>query len=202
MVLFKETLPAITSLALLVPDDDGKKDSRNRLLDKIVRTGILSPLSHFPTPSTYPELATTIVSHVSVLVSHMGIDTVKHLPHLIPLLSAILREPFALSHTEVLITTLHTLRAIMLNAWPRISGHRANVLMGLCLLWKRCMEERGKSGGKDVTEVQSQIKETVAMLDAIMQANDKEGLKETWIKEKTDITEADADTVELFQQEK
>lgn len=201
VMLFKEALPTITSLALLLPNDDSKKDSRNQLLDKIVRQGILSPLAHFPTPSTYPELATVIVSHVPILASDMGIETVKHLRDLVPLLSTILQEPFALSHVSVLLATLHALQSILLNAWPRIPRHRGTILMGLCLLWARCLEERGRGGGPSVVEVQGQIKESVGMLDAIMQANEEEDLKETWEKEKTEMAQSAPGFSELFAEE-
>lgn len=198
VTLFRESLAAVISLALLLPDEDMQKDNRNCLLDTIVRTGILSPLAHFPTPSTYPELATVIVSNSSVLVGHMGIETVKHLPDLIPMLSTILQEPFALSHTKVVIATLHAVQNVISNAWPRIPAHRGNILMGLCLLWGRCVEERGKSGGQSIAEIEAQIKEAVGMLDAIMEASEEEGLHETWEQEKRQVTETAPNCAELF----
>ncbi|KAL6710276.1 CCA tRNA nucleotidyltransferase, mitochondrial [Coniothyrium glycines] len=196
--LFEEALPALTSLALLLPDEDGKKESRNRFLDKIMRTGLLSPLGHFPTPCTYPELATTIVSHVPVVVGHMGIETVKHLPHLIPILGAILQEPFALSHGKMVLATLRAVQSVMLNAWPRIPRHRGAIMMGLGVLWGRCLQERGKSDGQSVAEVQSQVKECVGMLDAIMEAREEEGLAATWQQEKVELAQVGTEYAELF----
>ncbi|KAJ4368121.1 CCA tRNA nucleotidyltransferase, mitochondrial [Neocucurbitaria cava] len=145
VILLKEVFPTLTSLALLLPVDSSKNDNRqthfatsdtrNHFLDKILRDGILSPLSHFPTPSTYPELSTTSLSHLSVLLDHMGIESIKHVANLMPLLSAVLQEPFALSHTELLLATSMALQSVVVNAWPRVSGYRGEMMMGLCLCW-------------------------------------------------------------------
>ncbi|KAE8828583.1 hypothetical protein CFE70_007860 [Pyrenophora teres f. teres 0-1] len=195
--LFKEVLVAVTLLALLLPVDANNGDNREQFLDKILGQGILSPLAHFPTPSSYPELATLIVCHVPVVQGHMGIDTVKHLPDVVPLLSAMLQEPFALSHVPLVDGTLCALQSVMLNAWPRVHNYRANIMMGLCVLWKTCVEEQNKAGGQDVERVKMQVKDTVAMLDAVMQAKE-DGLVDTWKQEKLDVVQAAPGFDDLF----
>ncbi|KAH6882246.1 tRNA nucleotidyltransferase [Alternaria rosae] len=198
VTLFREVFPAIIPLAQLLPTDTSKAHFRERFLDKILREGVLSPLAHFPTPSSYPELATLIMSYVPVLLGHMGIDCVKHLRDLLPLISAILQEPFALSHKPLLLSALKGLQSVLLNAWPRLPGYRGLVMMGICLLWARCVEERKKAGSQDVEEITSQIQESVAMLDSIMQATETDGLAEAWAKEKQDVMQASSGFEELF----
>lgn len=110
VTLLREVFPAVISLALLLPEESSKGDNREVFLDRIVRQGILSPLGHFTTPCAYPELATLIMSHVPIVVDHLGINTVKHVPDLLPLLSASLQEPFALSHPPLLMSTLVALQ--------------------------------------------------------------------------------------------
>ncbi|KAF1944337.1 tRNA nucleotidyltransferase, partial [Clathrospora elynae] len=191
VTLFQKVLPAVTSLALLLP-----ADTKDGFLDSILRDGILSPLAHFPTPASYPELATIIVSHVPVLLGYMGIDTVKHLPDLVPLLSTILQEPFALSHKPLLMSTLEAMQSVVLNAWPRIPAHRGAMMMGLCLLWGRCMEEgRNKAKAQDGEGVKLVVRETVAMLDAAMQASEE---AEAWEREKQDVVETSPNCEGLF----
>lgn len=195
--LFRQMFPAITSLALLLPTS-GTKDSRDVFFDKIIRDAILSPLAHFPTPSTYPELATTILHHLRIIVGHMGIEVVKHLPHLIPLLSAILQEPFALGHRECIVYTLLALQSVMLNGWPRIAAHRGAIMMGLCLVWGRCLEEGSRHSGSGVDAIQTEVKETAAMLDAVMQATEEAGLRDAWEKEKLDVMQAATGFEDIF----
>ncbi|KAI4627835.1 hypothetical protein J4E80_001969 [Alternaria sp. BMP 0032] len=198
VTLFREVFPTIISLAQLLPTEPSKGPSRERFLDKILREGALSPLAHFPTPSSYPELATMIMSHVPVLLGHMGIDCVKHLRDLVPLISAILQEPFALSHKPLLLSALKALQSVLLNAWPRLPEYRGAIMMGICLLWARCIEERKKAGSQDTEEITRQTQESVAMLDAIMQATETDGLAKVWEQEKQDLMQASSGVEELF----
>lgn len=191
--LFKELLPALTSLALLLLVENSKGVTRIKFLDKVVREGILAPLTHFPTPSTYPELATVIVSHLQVLLGHLGIESVKHLPDIIPLLSAILQEPFIISHKALTLSTLKGLQAVMQNAWPRIPGHRGHIMLGLCLCWSRCADD--SSSLEHIEEVKAELQETIAMLDAIMQAAED---RDKWAKEKAALVGTSAVYKDLF----
>jgi hypothetical protein len=200
VTLFKEVFPAVTSLAQLLPADTNKGDSRERFLDRNLREGVLSPLAHFPTPSSYAELATLIMSYVPVLLGLMGIDTVKHLPDLVPLLSAVLQEPFALSHKPLLLAALKALQSVLLNAWPRLHAHRGTIMMGICLLWSRCLEEQKKADSEEVKHVLYQVQESVAMLDAAMQATESDGLAEAWEKEKQDVLQASPEFEKLFEE--
>jgi tRNA nucleotidyltransferase (CCA-adding enzyme) len=200
LTLFKEIFPAVISLALLLPTSTGKSDNRERFLDKILREGVLTPLAHFPTPSSYPVLATLIISHVPGLLGHMNIDAVKHLPDIVPLLSTILQEPFVLAHKPLVLSTLKAVQALLLNTWPRVPGHRAAVMMGLTLLWARCLEEQAKPQAQDVDDVKLQVKETVAMLDAVMRAAEEDGLSDVWKKEKQDVVDASAGYQGLFEE--
>jgi tRNA nucleotidyltransferase (CCA-adding enzyme) len=194
--LFEEVLPTLTTLALLLPDESSKGSTRYGLLDKIMREGILAPLVHFPTPSAYPELASVLTSHLQVLVGHMGIESVKHLSSILPLLSTILQEPFIISHRVLVMSSLKALQAVMLNGWPRIFGYCAVIMLGLCLCWGRCMED--SSALTHVEEVKQEIQETVAMLDAVMQAVDDAPTQAKWEDEKRELIETSAAYQGLF----
>jgi hypothetical protein len=197
--LFKEVLPSLTTLALLLPVEDDQCEGRQCMLDKIMREGILSPLAHFPTPSTYPELATVITKHVPLLLGHMGIESVRHLPNLVPLLSAMLQEPFIISHETLTTSTLKALQAVMLNAWPRIPGHRGAIMMGLCMCWERCLNEVIALEERQVTEVKTQLQETVAMLNAVMEGLDDNTLRQEWEDEKQALKKTSLIYGELFE---
>ncbi|KAL1798990.1 hypothetical protein ACET3X_003027 [Alternaria dauci] len=200
VTIFKEVFPTVTLLAQFLPADTSKGDSRERFLDKILREGVLSPLAHFLTPSSYAGLATLIMSHVPDLLGLMGIGTVKHLPDLVPLLSVILQEPLELSHKPLLLSTLKALQSVLLNAWPRIPAHRGTVMMGLCLLWSRCIERQKMIDDEDIKHVTSEVQESVAMLDAIMQATETDGLDKVWENEKQGVVQASPGFEELFEQ--
>ncbi|EAT84128.2 hypothetical protein SNOG_08960 [Parastagonospora nodorum SN15] len=194
--LFNELFPTLTALALLLPVESGKGSTRTGLLDKVVREGILAPLGHFPKPWAHPELAAVITRHVPLVLRHLGIESVKHLRTLIPLLSTLLQEPFIVSHKELTLATLKALQAVMQNAWPRIPGHRGAVMVGLCLCWRRCMEEA--SNLRHVDEVKAEMQETVAMLDTVMQAVKDDSTRVTWEEEKRELLRTSASYQGLF----
>jgi len=186
--LFMELFSALTALTVLLPENAVQGVTREQLFDKMLREGVLSPLTHLPTPSTYPELANVIVTQLQVILGHMGIDSVKHLPHIVPLLSAILQEPFIVTHKALTMSTLKALRVLMLNTWPRIPAHRGAIMMGLCLCWRQCVEENTmRSIEGHVGEVKELVQETAAMLDAVMQAAEE---KVAWEQEKRDAVDA------------
>lgn len=198
VALFTELLPALTSLSLLLPVEAGTRTNKNAFLDRMLRDGIYSPIAHFPTPSMYPELATTILAHLPIILDNMGIDSVKHLHILIPLLCSNLQEPFVMSHEPLLMTSLKALQAVMRNSWPRIAGYRCEILMGLCLLWGRCIEENKKKDDKEVKPVEEVIRDLVAMLDAIMGAAEGDKTKSEWKQEKAKVVEASSGHKAMF----
>ncbi|KAL5113195.1 CCA tRNA nucleotidyltransferase, mitochondrial [Pleosporales sp. CAS-2024a] len=194
VILFKELFPTLTALGLLLPSDIDEEQGRSRLFDKMMREGVLGPLSHLSTAWAYPDLATVIINHMRRLVEHLGIDSVKHMAYIIPCLSTILQEAFVVSHEAMVISTLGALQAVLQNAWPRIPRYRAEIMMGLCLCWQRCME------GEAAIAIQDQLQETVAMLDAVLQAvDDGDGLAETWLQEKLGVMQANPDYKALFE---
>lgn len=186
--LFQELFPALIALSALLPKDVTTGATQEKFLDKILWEGVLFPLAHFPTPSTYPELSMVIETHLQIILGHLGIASVKHLPNLVPLLSAILQEPFIIAHKALTVSTLKALQALMLNAWPRIPAHRSAITMGLCLCWARCVEDSKSGDGQPrVGEVEELVQETTAMLDAVMQAAEEKG---AWEQEKREVVEA------------
>jgi tRNA nucleotidyltransferase (CCA-adding enzyme) len=196
--LFRELLPTLTRLGLLLPSESSKMSStRNGFLDQVVREGILSPLASFPTPSNYPELATVMMSQLQIVLGHLGIETVKHLPRLVPLLSAMLQEPFIINHKALTLSTLKALQAVMLNAWPRVHGYVAAIMMGVCLCWHWCMEDEASLG--HVGEIKAELQESVAMLDAVMQAADDGSGRAEWKEEKQQLVETSLAYEGLFE---
>jgi tRNA nucleotidyltransferase (CCA-adding enzyme) len=186
--LFQELFPALTALSIFLPKEAWKGAMQEQFLDRMLREGVLSPLAHFPTPSTYPELSTVIVTYLQIILGHLGIASVKHLPHLVPLLSAILQEPFIITHRALTVSTLKALQTLTLNAWPRIPAYRGAIMMGLCLCWARCVEDsKSEDGQSHVGEVKELVQETTAILDAVMQAAEKKG---AWEQEKQEVVEA------------
>lgn len=191
VALFSPLYPALTSLAHLLPSESRK----TAFLSTLLRKTIITPLTQLPTPSTYPALSALILSHLPPLLTALRLNSVKHLPALLPLLSSILQDPFALSYTPLVRATLAALRSVLANAWPRVPWHRALIVLGLCMLWSRCMEARQGEHAGGHGEVEEQVRETGAMLDAVMRAC---GDAETWEGEKRELVGVEAGYGDVF----
>lgn len=112
--------------------------SRIKALDAIFRYGILKGHAH---AGENVRIASLLMRKSTDLVHTMGIHCVKHLKDLLPLISAALTAPFATVYPPLLEAALQTLRAIIVNGWPRVAFHRGEILEGLVICWCKVKNE-------------------------------------------------------------
>lgn len=137
------TLTSSTSTAF-IPRSDSKTSSTNlntsdqrlALLDRLLRKGILTAHLH---ASDHPQIATILLSSLSTTVLKMGINCVKHLKDILPILTQAMTDPFAASRPEGLVEAVKCLESVILNAWPRMGlqdgGHGMEVVRMLVVCW-------------------------------------------------------------------
>ncbi|KAL8883242.1 MAG: hypothetical protein Q9192_007324, partial [Flavoplaca navasiana] len=114
------------------------KSTKIKTLDAILRYGILNGYTHAGEKVRIAEL---LVKKSTDLVHAMGIYCVKHLKDLLPISSTVLTAPFATAYPPLLDASVQLLKAIIVNGWPRLAFHRAEVLEGLLICWTRIQEE-------------------------------------------------------------
>lgn len=202
VTIFESVYGPLRSLAVLARTEK----QRVQFVDKLMREGVLAPLSHFPSPSTYPNLASSIIRQINEIAALLGIDAVKHLPALIPLLTSIIQDPFILSHKRLVLAALGGLQSLMQICWPRLSAHRGAITLGLCVLKRRCDEEgselnAGEDGGQgtrdlELSNVREELKDTAELLDAVLSQSE---INEEWRKEKAALVEANMDLRGVFE---
>ena len=146
----------VTSTALERP--------RTKFLDTVVRKGVISGYNHC---SQYPRIISVLFNNLVPLLNELGVDSVKHLKYILPIITHTLSHPSTKDQTATLISAARALQAVMLNAWPRISEHRGDVLKGLTLCWLGQTDERTAAREADVTavaELNKELKTAVEML--------------------------------------
>ncbi|KAL8856733.1 MAG: hypothetical protein Q9178_006690 [Gyalolechia marmorata] len=131
-----DTLLSLTLARQTTPDTNPLKVTKP--LDAIFRYGILKGHAHAGEKVRIAEL---LIKKSTDLVNAMGIHSVKHLKDLLPIISATLTAPFATAYPPLLDASVQLLRAIIVNGWPRLAFHRAEVLEGLIICWCRIEEE-------------------------------------------------------------
>ncbi|TAQ86974.1 hypothetical protein B7494_g4709 [Chlorociboria aeruginascens] len=164
------------------PKREDEKKERQKFLDKIFRRGIWLAYTHCPDTAA---VVTLLTQKLDVLIKLMGISCVKHLKYLIPLLSAPLISPFTLLQPALLLSTLHTLQTLILNAWPRLSSseHRIALIRAVTLCWSiilRDGEERiedGRTEGEEIEDVKRELKRVARLLVEAVESNEDVDLK-------------------------
>lgn len=171
--LLNATYPALLLLAAVRYRDPQPSSSplnappaRIKFLDTLLRKGILYGYTHC---STRPHLVTTLLTHLVPLLDALGIESVKHLKYLLPMLTETLCHPLASAHIETLFAATKGMQAVVLNCWPRIAGYRAEVLKGVGFCWVTVAGLEEEGGGAGVGELRRELRETVAMLRAAVE---------------------------------
>lgn len=152
-------------------------------LDTVLRRGIFHTYQFC---SQYPAILTTTFTHLATCLRLLGIDSVKHLRFIIPMLTESLAHPTMASQPKTLLAAVKAMQSVVLSSWPRMKKWRGEMLKGLCLCWIN-LDER-----EDNEELRKETREAVKMLKAAL------GDEVDWDAETTTLIEADGRVQRLF----
>jgi tRNA nucleotidyltransferase (CCA-adding enzyme) len=158
---------------------DPNRPNRVKSLDTILRKGILHAYAHC---GQYPDISRVLFRNLATLLNDLGIDSVKHLQYVLPMLSEALTQAAKASQAELLVATLRALQAVIFNAWPRIGERKVEVLKGLTIAWLNLEEEKVKTGTGKAKE---EMIETVKVLREAL------GGKDEFVRDCGQLMEAD-----------
>lgn len=166
--LLSEAYPALIALSRTMDDQNKIKNQtldspprRIQLLDTVVRKGILTAYTYC---SENVNIVEVLLRSLSLVVNELGIECVKHLKHVLPMLSEVLGNPFGHAHPPTLLAATKSLQSVILNGWPRMAFNRGEVLKGITLCWIHVQDEQMEG----LEDVRKELKMTVLMLkDAV-----------------------------------
>ncbi|KAH8681612.1 hypothetical protein BX600DRAFT_28060 [Xylariales sp. PMI_506] len=140
--------------------------SQRKLLDKIIREGIMVGYHH---AKEHIRLVELFCNKMQSIVNGIGILAVKHLKDLIPMIDEITTDPFGTKHPPALFAAIRLLQAIMRCCWPRVDAYCNEIIKILTVCYLNVEDEDGFLG--DVPgrgEIKSQLARTADVLSAIM----------------------------------
>lgn len=137
---------------------------RTKFLDTIIRKGILYGYQHC---SQYPRITRLLFDYLALLINELGIDSVKHLQYILPMLTDTLSHPLAAGQTATLTSAVQMLQSVILNAWPRMPEHRGQVLKGLTLCWLNQVD----GTGEEVESLRAEMQTAIKMLGSALGSN-------------------------------
>lgn len=157
--LLNNAFAALFSLLHTAYPSEPTNAARTVMLDAILRKGIFSAYAHC---SNVPTVTTVLMNNLAISINELGIESVRHIKHILPTLSQALSDPFSAVNPSAALAATSALQALILNGWPRMTDNRGEVLRAICLGWKRITEDEHPADG--VEEVKVQIQRCVAML--------------------------------------
>ncbi|TKA83181.1 hypothetical protein B0A55_00719 [Friedmanniomyces simplex] len=143
---------------------------RVKSLDRLLRKGIIQSYSLC---SHHPRIITVLLQQLTPLLHALGIEAVKHLQYLLPILTSTLssqpRDVVVAAAVQVptLLAGIQAMQAVILTCWPRMHEYRGEVLKGLTLCWLRVHDEKDEEGGGEGVgpgELRKELRETVELL--------------------------------------
>ncbi|KAE9978112.1 hypothetical protein EG327_007520 [Venturia inaequalis] len=135
-------------------------------LTTLLRQGILTPYKH---AGEHVQIAETLLTHLPPLLDALGIESVRFLKDVVPMLVAILTDPLGAKFPPLLLAATKAMQALVANAWPRVSFWRGEILKGACGCFLRVVEE-GEGG--DLEEVRGELRGLVGLVGRIAQGEE------------------------------
>lgn len=157
--------------ASLVDKSREVSDNRHASIKRILTVGIIRSYNHISSPSPgedtfissypYPRLSTLLLSQLSPALRELGTTSIRYIHNVMPLLSDTLTNPFGTSYLPLIVAAVEATRTLILNAWPRISGWRGEILNAIGVCWVSIWDDEREGtlgGGKDGSEYSDQNK--------------------------------------------
>lgn len=128
---------------------------RTKFLDKVIRDGAVYGISSC---HSHPSIVIITCEQLTILLNEMGIDAVRHIKYILPLLTEVLGHPLGKASLLMLQQATEALQALIINCWPRMVEYRGEVLKGLTLCWL------GVEKDPAAEHLKTTMKETVVLL--------------------------------------
>jgi hypothetical protein len=130
-------------------------------LTNILRMNLISSFHHissatpmeasFITSFPFPRLSKFLLDQMHIILSELGIHTVKYLQEIVPLLHTTLSNPFGPAYPPLLLAGATAARTVILNAYPRIWRWRGEILGGFCACWLHVLDDEEQITERAVT---------------------------------------------------
>nr|POF03491.1 cca trna nucleotidyltransferase, mitochondrial [Quercus suber] len=173
LTLLKEVYPTLLVLStvrysLASVGLYSSQSPRVKYLDGILRRGILNIYAQ--TSASHPRITAVLFEHLVPVLNSLGIETVRHLQYLLPMLTDTLTHPLASAEVPLLANAAKAIQAVILNAWPRMKGYRGEVLKGLTTCWLNLENANDRHAAE---EVKRDLQEVVKMLKVVLREDEE-----------------------------
>ncbi|TLD37789.1 trna nucleotidyltransferase [Venturia nashicola] len=198
IIILDAALPALLTLSKTAfppppsrTSDEKAYTATTASLTTLLRQAILTPYKH---AGEHVLIAETLLNHLPPILDELGIETVRFLKDLVPLLGGVLMDPLGAKFPPLLLVGVKSMQCVVLNAWPRVGIWRSEILRGVCGGWLRVLDE-GEGG--DLEEIKGELRVLVGLVGKVVKG--EEGMD--WDGEVGELIEVDGRLGELFEGE-
>ncbi|KAK0666672.1 hypothetical protein QBC41DRAFT_325278 [Cercophora samala] len=160
--------PAYKALLVLAEKQPATGDkNKHKLLDRLIREGIFTGYFH---AKSHVKIAELLCREMGEIVEEMGVHAVKHLKDLIPMISAILTDPFASAAPQTLLSAVKALQAVLGNCWPRLqtgSVWQDEIVNAVVMCWLNLDEPTSNISQDSLEEIRKGLVTCFQALSAI-----------------------------------
>ncbi|OBT61657.1 hypothetical protein VE03_08418 [Pseudogymnoascus sp. 23342-1-I1] len=166
-LLLQKAYAALLELGDIRYASEDSKPERNRFYDRLIREGVFNGIHHCGDITIILEL---LLGEMNEIINRLHIYSIKHAKDILPLLSAVLVDPFAPSNPALLLRGIKTIQTMILNCWPILSEehHRVQIVKALSICWINLTEEITNSGSEDVKRGLDQLKQELQISAALL----------------------------------
>ena len=94
-----------------------------------------------------------------------------HLQHILPLLSAILSDPFATAYPPILLAALQAIQSVIITDWSRMEYHGSEILRSLIVCYCKILEDDDRARPSGLGQVKAETKHSVELLTTVLKRN-------------------------------
>ena len=120
-----------------ISHDQKSREQSIYFLDTLIRKGVFAIYAHC---SENVQITIVVLQNLSPINDALGLESVKHFKHSLPLLNEILCNPFGPASPDLLVVAVMALQSVIRNGWPRAATCRGEILKGLCVSWTNVAE--------------------------------------------------------------
>ncbi|KAI1818344.1 hypothetical protein GGS20DRAFT_581455 [Poronia punctata] len=136
--------------------NQGFTDAQRKLLDKIVREGIMVGYHH---AKENIRLVDFLCKTLRSFVSGIGIISVKYLKDIMPLVTEILTDPFGTKYPQALLSATLLLQEVLQTCWPRAQHYCNVVIRCIMICWLNIEDDDSLTTDK---RTEAQLKQHLA----------------------------------------
>ncbi|KAL8793699.1 MAG: hypothetical protein Q9195_003748 [Heterodermia aff. obscurata] len=121
--------------------------------------------------------------HYGLSLISARVRSLTHLQQIVPLLSAVLSDPFATAYPPLLLAALQAIQSVIIIDWSRMEYHGGEILRSLIICWCKILQDEDTARPSSLGQVKAEIKHNIGLLTAVLKRDTDVAVEYRMLKE-------------------